>query len=149
MKVYNKKGLIWGIVWSAVAVINLIFELSSPSSTTVEFVSNIFWPIVLMGIGITGFIRAFSKRATEEDIAFEKAEKKSLAKLRGKAKTLDILCCVSFIVMLLSMFAWKMTGQELLVGIVVLAGLSIPFILITELIAEIYYSSKEGKNKYE
>lgn len=47
------------------------------------------------------------------------------------------------------MFAWKMTGQELLVGIVGLAGLSIPFILITELIAEIYYSSKERKNMYE
>lgn len=149
MKVYNKKGLIWGIVWSAVALINLIFELRRPSSTTLEFASNIFWIIVLMGIGITGFIRAFSKQATEEDIAFEETEKKSIAKIRGKAKTLDILSGLSFIIMILSVIAWKMTGQELLAGMFVLSGLSIPFIVITEVIAEIHYKSKEKKNKHE
>lgn len=149
MKVYNKKGMIWGIVWSAVALINLIFELLRPSSTTLEFVSNIFWTIVLMGIGITGFIRAFSKQATEEDIAFEEAEKKSIAKIKGKAKTLDILSGLSFIIMILSVIGWKVTGQELLAGMFVLSGLSIPFIAITETVANIHYSSKEEKNKHE
>lgn len=148
MKIYNKKGLIWGLVWLAVALIHLILELHRPSSTTLELVSNIFWPIVLMGIGISGFVRAFSKKTTEKDMAFEESEKKSISKLRGKAKTLDILNGLSFAIMILSMMAWKMTGQDFFGGMLVLAGLSIPFIPITEVVAEIYYDSKET-SKYE
>ena len=88
MKVYNKKGFAWGVFWLALGICGLVMELFiHPSDFLPETVKGIIIYSILVLIGLTGFLRAFSVRATREDLIEENDERNKLINLKSEAKT--------------------------------------------------------------
>ena len=67
MKLYNKKGLIFGLFWSVLGVSALVLEFVRPSSSTAVVVRDILLFSLLILFGVRQVVRAFSKSAARED----------------------------------------------------------------------------------
>ena len=143
MKVYNKKGLAWGIFWTVLGLFSLYRDFADPDSFWLQQVKGAVISVVVLLMGATGFVRAFSKTATREDRIAELDERNRLVKLKYKARTFDIMFWITMAVMLLSLLAYLLTENLgwgfLFVTSGVLAGISI----LVELIAFIYYERRE------
>ena len=159
MKVYNKKGLLWGLFWTALGLFSLYRAFVAPDSFWLQQVKSVVIAAVVQSgkdeavaaviaavvllMGATGFVRAFSKTATREDRIAELDERNRLVKLKYKARTFDIMFWITMAVMLLSLLAYLLTENLgwgfLFVTSGVLAGISI----LVELIAFIYYERRE------
>ena len=63
MKVYNKKGLAWGIFWTALGLFSLYRSIADPVDFLPRQIKHLVIAAVVLLLGITGFVRAFSKAA--------------------------------------------------------------------------------------
>ena len=142
MKVYNKKGLAWGIFWTVLGLFSLYRDFADPDSFWLQQVKGAVISVVVLLMGATGFVRAFSKTATREDRIAELDERNRLVKLKYKARTFDIMFWITMAVMLLSLLVYLLT-ENLGWGFIfvtsgVLAGISV----LVELIVFIYYERR-------
>ena len=142
MKVYNKKGLAWGAFWTALGLFSLYRSIADPVDFLPRQIKHLVIAAVVLLLGITGFVRAFSKAATWEDKITELDERNQLVKLKYKARTFDIMFWITMAVMLLSLLAYLLT-ENLGWGFIfvtsgVLAGISV----LVELIVFIYYERR-------
>ena len=142
MKVYNKKGLAWGIFWTVLGLFSLYRDFADPDSFWLQQVKGAVISVVVLLMGATGFVRAFSKAAAREDRIMELDERNRLVKLKYKARTFDIMFWITVAVMLLSLLAYLLT-ENLGWGFIfvtsrVLAGISV----LVELIVFIYYERR-------
>ena len=62
MKVYNKKGLAWGIFWTVLGLFSLYRDFVDPDSFWLQQGKSVVISAVMVLIGVTGFVRAFPKR---------------------------------------------------------------------------------------
>ena len=70
MKIYNKKGLIWGILWTAAGAFCLYRDMVDAHDFLPQQIKSVVLSLLMLVIGITGFVRAFSKAAAREDGRF-------------------------------------------------------------------------------
>lgn len=84
MKIYNKKGFVWGIFWTILGAARLVLLVTHPEEQTVQLIKGLAFGIVFLTIGLSGFTRAFSKQATREDIIRANDERNKLVKLKTK-----------------------------------------------------------------
>ena len=142
MKVYNKKGLAWGAFWTALGLFSLYRSIADPVDFLPRQIKHLVIAAVVLLLGITGFVRAFSKATTREDKIAELDERNQLVKLKYKARTFDIMFWITMAVMLLSLLVYLLT-ENLGWGFIfvtsgVLAGISV----LVELIVFIYYERR-------
>ncbi|WP_283606803.1 DUF2178 domain-containing protein [Faecalispora anaeroviscerum] len=139
MKIYNRKGLIWGIVWTLLAVFNLTHEIISPNDFLMGQIKDVLFSVALLIIGIVGFVRAFSKQATREDKVEEADERNRLVALKSKARAFDILQAFLLVAVVVFAAAYKITGNiawiPFLIAVAVLWNIS----FLLDIIASIYY----------
>ena len=142
MKVYNKKGLAWGISWTVLGLFSLYHDFVDPDSFWLQQGKSVVISAVMVLIGVTGFVRAFSKAATREDRIEELDERNRLVKLKYKARSGDIMFWITTAVMILALLAYHFTRNLgwgfIFVTSGVLAGISI----LVELIVFIYYEHR-------
>lgn len=100
MKIYNKKGMVWGVFWTVLGVLRLVLLVTHPEEQVFQSIKGFVFGIVLLTIGLSGFTRAFSRRATREDLIIKNDERNKLVKLKTKARVNDVMFCV--MVMLLA-----------------------------------------------
>ena len=91
MKIYNKKGFVWGIFWTILGAARLVHLVTHPEEQTVQLIKGLAFGIVFLTIGLSGFTRAFSKQATREDIIRANDERNKLVKLKTKARVNDVI----------------------------------------------------------
>ncbi|MEE0434853.1 MAG: hypothetical protein UDB11_05510 [Peptococcaceae bacterium] len=91
MKVYNKKGLAWGVFWTILGAARLILLVTHPEDGAGDVVKGVLVGVFMLAVGLTGFTRAFSKQATLEDRVEENDERNTLLKLKTKARLCDVL----------------------------------------------------------
>lgn len=84
MKIYNKKGFVWGIFWTILGAARLVLLVTHPEEQTVQLIKGLAFGIVFLTIGLSGFTRAFSKQATREDIIRANDERNKLVKLKKR-----------------------------------------------------------------
>ena len=82
MKLYNKKGLVFGLFWTILGVSVLVLELVRPSGNTAVFIRDIVLFSLLILFGVRQVVRAFSKAATREDMVEERDERSWFIKPR-------------------------------------------------------------------
>ena len=84
MKIYNKKGLAWGIFWLVLGVSALVADLAiNPSDFLPQTIKDVIIDMIIVLMGLAGFLRAFSAKATREDIIEENDERNKLVKLHN------------------------------------------------------------------
>lgn len=99
MKIYNKKGLIWGVFCLALGIWGLVMELFiHPADFLPETIKGVIIDGILVLIGLTGFLRAFSVRATHEDLIEANDERNELVRLKAEQQQIALcfgcMCCL-------------------------------------------------------
>ncbi|MEY9976242.1 DUF2178 domain-containing protein [Lysinibacillus sp. RC79] len=143
MKVYNKKGFVWGVMWTILGVWTLVLDIIEPNDFLPGQIKNVLLSVLLIAIGISGFIRAFSRKATQKDLVEEQDERNRLIMLKSKARTLDILFWCLIVIMIGGLVGYIITKNIAWGFIFIVPGLLISFYWIAYLITLVYYEKHE------
>ena len=143
MKIYNKKGLLWGIVWTAAGAFCLYRDVADASSFLPQQIKSVVLSLIMLAVGVTGFVRAFSKRASREDKVEEQDERSRLVRLKTAARTLSILMWVQLGAMVLGLLAYVFTENLVWGCLFLFSGLTITLETIVSIAAAVYYERRE------
>lgn len=142
MKIYNKKGLFFGILLLALGLFNLIINIISPDDFLPEQIKDILFAALAIILGMSGFYRAFSKRATKEDLIAQSDERSRLITLKTQSMTLKILYLTLTVAAIASIVAYKLTANAAWIPIFTVSVLLLGFLFLVELIVTLYYEKK-------
>ena len=143
MKVYNKKGLIWGGISTILGTWTLVLDIMKPNDFLPEQIKSILLSALLIAIGINGFIRAFSRKATQIDLVEKQDERNRLIIFKSKARTLDILFWCLVVILIGGLVGYIITKNIAWGFIFIVPGLLISFYWITYIITLVYYEKYE------
>lgn len=110
MKIYHKKGMLLGALWTVLASWSLLAAFRSPESNPAVQVRDILLSLFLLALGVTSFVRAFSKSAAHADCIEELDERNRLVEMKSKARTLDIAYGILFILMLCGLTGFQLSA---------------------------------------
>lgn len=143
MKIYNKKGFVWGVFWLTLGVCGLVMELFiHPSDFLPETVKGIIIYSILVLIGLTGFLRAFSVKATREDFIEENDERNKLINLKSEAKTNRLMLGVYVLFVIFGGIGFYCTEELGWAVVCVVALLQITIWFITSIVTFMYYEKR-------
>lgn len=143
MKIYNKKGFVWGVIWLALGVCGLAMELFvHPSDFLPEMVKGIIVDGILVLIGLTGFLRAFSVQATREDLIEENDERNKLINLKSEAKTNRLMLGVYVLFVIFGGVGFYCTEEAGWAVVCVVALLLMTIWFITSIVTFVYYEKR-------
>ncbi len=143
MKLYNKKGLVFGLFWTILGVSALVLEFVRPSGNTAVFIRNIVLFSLLILFGVRQVVRAFSKAATREDMVEERDERSRFIKLKTGSTMFKVAEVLLFIWTIGSMIGYGFTQDTMWVMAVIVAGFTLGLLFIIELFVGIHYENKE------
>ena len=110
MKIYDKKKFWSGLGILAIGILFFFYDLSSPSANGLQAKWNLILGLIVMAFGIADSARALSRKKTREARIEQMDERNQLVRLASKAKTLDIMQVLLFVVMVASLVGLKKTG---------------------------------------
>ncbi|HHW36148.1 MAG TPA: DUF2178 domain-containing protein [Bacillales bacterium] len=143
MKVYNKKGFVWGVIWTILGGWTLVLDIMEPNDFLPRQIKEVLLSALLIAIGIGGFIRAFSRKATQEAFVEEQDERNRLIKLKSKARTLDILFWCLVVIMIGGLVGYIITNNIAWGFIFIVPALLISFYWLAYLMTLVYYGRHE------
>ena len=143
MKLYNKKGLVFGLFWTILGVSALVLELVRPSGNTAVFIRDIVLFSLLILFGVRQVVRAFSRAATREDMLEERDERNRFIKLKTGSTMFKVAEVLLFIWTVASMVGYGFTRDDIWVMGVLVSGLTLGLLFIIELFVGVHYENKE------
>lgn len=143
MKLYNKKGLVFGLFWTILGVSALVLELVRPSGNTAVFIRDIVLFSLLILFGVRQVVRAFSRAATREDMLEERDERNRFIKLKTGSTMFKVAEVLLFIWTIGSMIGYGFTQDTMWVMAVIVAGFTLGLLFIIELFVGVHYENKE------
>lgn len=143
MKLYNKKGLVFGLFWTILGVSVLVLELVRPSGNTAVFIRDIVLFSLLILFGVRQVVRAFSRAATREDMLEERDERNRFIKLKTGSTMFKVAEVLLFLWTVASMVGYGFTRDDIWVMGVLVSGLTLGLLFIIELFVGVHYENKE------
>lgn len=143
MKLYNKKGLVFGLFWTILGVSALVLELVRPSGNTAVFIRDIVFFSLLILFGVRQVVRAFSRAATREDMLEERDERNRFIKLKTGSTMFKVAEVMLFLWTVASMVGYGFTRDDIWVMGVLVSGLTLGLLFIIELFVGVHYENKE------
>ena len=143
MKLYNKKGLVFGLFWTILGVSALVLELVRPSGNTAVFIRDIVLFSLLILFGVRQVVRAFSSAATREDMLEERDERNRFIKLKTGSTMFKVAEVLLFLWTVASMVGYGFTRDDIWVMGVLVSGLTLGLLFIIELFVGVHYENKE------
>lgn len=143
MKLYNKKGLVFGLFWTILGVSALVLELVRPSGNTAVFIRDIVLFSLLILFGVRQVVRAFSRAATREDMLEERDERNRFIKLKTGSTMFKVAGVLLFLWTVASMVGYGFTRDDIWVMGVLVSGLTLGLLFIIELFVGVHYENKE------
>lgn len=142
-KIYNKKKFWSGIVFlllSAISIPNTIIRFNDLD--TLRIIKYIIIDIFCILFGVTEVYRSLSSKCTKEDVK-DDDEREHLIDLKSKSSAFNITFFICVTIMILSMIAFAVTKNKMLIGILI--GISIvPTIMIIVEISSYFYYDKRN-----
>ena len=139
MKVYNKKGLLAGIFLILLGLWGIVLDFRSPDSNTLVQIRDSIISIFLLLMGINSFWRAFSKKATKEDIIEKYDERNRIIEYKSQTRMLDIVYVILFVLMICGIIGFKLTANIVWGCIFVIPGFLLGLFLIIQIFVKLYY----------
>ena len=143
MKLYNKKGLVFGLFWTILGVSALVLELVRPSGNTAVFIRDIVLFSLLILFGVRQVVRAYSRAATREDMLEERDERNRFIKLKTGSTMFKVAEVMLFLWTVASMVGYGFTRDDIWVMGVLVSGLTLGLLFIIELFVGVHYENKE------
>ena len=142
MKIYSKKGFVLGLIWSVVGGWLFILSVTS-ADISAHQIKNTLISLVLVLIGLTSLIRAFSKKATKQDFIEEQDERNRFVNLKAKSKVLDLMVYVLTGLIVVGLTGYIITKNIAWGFVFLIPALLISFYLISSIIVYLYYDKHE------
>nr|WP_325254657.1 hypothetical protein [uncultured Oscillibacter sp.] len=143
MKIYNKKGFILGFIWFLLGGWLFIHSMINAEGNFPKQIENIIVSLILLIVGFTRFFRAFSKRATMQDLIEEQDERNKLMTLKIKAKILDFMIFILTIFMAIDLIGYIFTENIAWGFVFFITVLLLTFYWILYIIIGIYYEKND------
>ena len=143
MKIYNKKGLAWGIFWTVLGVLRLALLVVHPEVQTAQFAKGLVLGIFMLILGVTMFMRAFSKQATREDRIEERDERNALVKLKAQARTSSVMFWTILVFMAAGLIGYLMTENMAYAFVFTVPAVMLIVYFASSIVASIYYERRE------
>lgn len=143
MKIYNRKGFLWGCLWTVLGIWMFIIKMQEPASFLPKQIKNIIMSIFLFAVGITVLIRSFSKKASRVDKIEELDERNQSITLKCKAKTLDILLITLIIFITIGAIGYIITKTVAWGFFVLIPAILFNVYWITYIIVYVFYEKHE------
>ena len=143
MKIFNKRGLAWGVFWLIVGLGGLALEVFRPSSVKAVFVRDIVLFGLLLLFSIRQIVRAFSASASRADFLEERDERSRYIKLKTGSAMFRVAEGILFAWIVGSAIAFGFTQDEIWTMAVIVSGLTLGLLFIIELFVGIHYENKE------
>ena len=143
MKIYNKKGLVFGILWAAMGSSLLIHALIMPEPEWIRQIKDLIVSVLLLAIGIMSMVRAYSKKASREDFIEKRDERNQMIQLKTKAKMLDLMIWAVCFLLAVSLIVYMVTENIALGFLFFGPCLLLIFAGISFIVINIYYEHHE------
>lgn len=143
MKIYNKKGFFFGFLWALLGVWLFVHSVLNAEEIFSKQAGNIIVSIILIAVGFTNLVRAFSKKATKKDLIEEQDERNKLLQLKTKSKLLDCMIFVLTILTVIGLMGYIFTQNIVWAFIFFIPVLLLTFYWISFIIINVYYEKKE------
>ncbi len=143
MKIYNKKGLFAGIFLILLACCGIFLDFRSPDSNTLVQIRDSIISIFLLLMGLNSFWRAFSKKASKEDIIEKYDERNRLIEYKSQSRMLDIVYAILFVIMVCGIIGFKLTANIVWGCLFVIPGFLLGLFLIIQIFVKFYYEKYE------
>lgn len=143
MKIYNKKGFLSGIISLGLAVWSIVLDFGKPDPNTLVQIRDTAFSVLLLFIGINSLWRAFSKKATKEDLIEEQDERNEWIEYKSKSKMLDIVYTILFAIMIGGVIGIKMTANKAWFTVLVIPSFFLGLFFFIEIFVKIYYEHHE------
>ncbi|OFI49492.1 hypothetical protein BG261_02625 [Floricoccus tropicus] len=140
MKIYNKKGLIIGIISFVIAALSLFTSLFLEKNISIK---TLVLPIIMLICGFTNIKDAFSKNRTLENKINENDERNQLIKLKSQTMSHKIFSNITITIAILFLLLYFINRNISFLNIFIVASIIWSIINIIDIFTYFYYEKKE------
>lgn len=141
MKIYNKKGFVFGIGAFLLSAI-LISSFFYTSFRTFDIKSGVLLALLLF-FGIADISRSLSKEQTRKDMIDQKDERNQFVSMKSKAKALDILTYTLFTFVAACMIGFGLSKEIAFMWLFLGSAIPLGILEISVIVLALYYEKHE------
>ena len=142
MKIYNKKGLIAGVLWTAAGAFCLYQDAVDAHDFLPQQIKSVVLSLVMLAVGLTCLLRALSKSASREDKIEELDERNRLVSLKVDSFTQKVMGWARVAAMVAGLLGYLCTENLVFGCLFLFAGLEITLEAVVSIAAAIHYEKR-------
>lgn len=142
MKIYNKKGLIAGVLWTAAGAFCLYQDAVDAHDFLPQQIKSVVLSLVMLAVGLTCLLRALSKSASREDKIEELDERNRLVSLKVDSLTRKVMGWARVAAMAAGLLGYLFTENLVFGCLFLFAGLSVTLEVVVAIAAAIHYEKR-------
>ena len=142
MKIYNKKGLIAGVLWTAAGAFCLYQDAVDTHDFLPQQIKSVVLSLVMLAVGLTCLLRALSKSASREDRIEELDERNRLVSLKVDSLTRKVMGWARVAAMAAGLLGYLFTENLVFGCLFLFAGLSVTLEVVVAIAAAIHYEKR-------
>ena len=142
MKIYNKKGLIAGILWTAAGAFCLYRDAVDAHEFLPQQIKSVVLSLVMLAVGLTCLVRALSRSASREDKIEALDERNRLVSLKTDSLTQKVMGWARVAAMVAGLLGYVLTENLVFGCLFLFAGLEITLEAVVSIAAAIHYEKR-------
>ena len=142
MKIYNKKGLLAGILWTAAGAFCLYRDAVDAHHFLPQQIKSVVLSLVMLAVGLTCLVRALSRSASREDEIEALDERNRLVSLKTDSLTQKVMGWARVAAMVAGLLGYVLTENLVFGCLFLFAGLEITLEAVVSIAAAIHYEKR-------
>ena len=142
MKIYNKKGLIAGVLWTAAGAFCLYQDAVDAHDFLPQQIKSVVLSLVMLAVGLTCLLRALSKSASREDRIEELDERNRLVSLKTDSLTRKVMGWARVAAMAAGLLGYLFTENLVFGCLFLFSGLFVTLEAVVGIAAAVHYERR-------
>ena len=141
MKIYNKKGFVAGLLWTAAGVFCLYRDAVDAHDFLPQQIKSVVLSLVMLAVGLTCLVRALSRSASRADKIEALDERSQLVRLKTNSLTLRVMGWARVAAMLAGLLGYLCTENLVFGCLFLFGGLSLALEAVVAIAAAVHYET--------
>ena len=142
MKIYNKKGFISGVLWTAAGAFCLYRDVVDAHHFLPQQIKSVVLSLVMLAVGLTCLVRALSRSASREDKIEALDERNRLVSLKVDSLTRKVMGWARVAAMAAGLLGYLFTENLVFGCLFLFAGLSVTLEAVVAIAAALHYEKR-------
>ena len=142
MKIYNKKGFISGVLWTAAGAFCLYRDMVDAHHFLPQQIKSVALSLVMLAIGLICLGRAFSKADSQRDKIEALDERSQLVHLKTDALTLRVMSWARLAALALGLLGYVFTKNLVFGCLFLFSGLFVTLEAVVGIAAAVHYERR-------